>query len=251
MRRLRDEENITPIGHFHYIDDFTDTDFTLEFLELIENEYLNMENHYLPMGVEKCSPRPSPGDRYHGEKASAELLKMRRSYINRDYSRKILKVWEQQGYMHEVQRRLGYRFTLLKGTLNRQSAPGDEFFIDISLANNRFARLTILAVCCCCFATLMIQPNYGLSTCLMTPDSGWAAIRFNYITMQVCPMIFQKESMMFFFIIPTRWKGFLDIRIIRFTWPILIPGGLKPDTTDITIIFACRNLPMPPHFPVA
>lgn len=104
-----------------------------------EKEYLSKENRYLPMGGETCNPRPDAGDRYHCETALAELAQMRWSYLNRDYSRRILDVWEEQGCMSEVMRRLGYRFVLEKGSFSRQATPGGVFNFNITLQNEGFA----------------------------------------------------------------------------------------------------------------
>lgn len=104
-----------------------------------EKEYLSKENRYLPMGGETCNPRDDAGDRYHCETALYELDWLRWSYLNRDYSRRILDTWVDQGCMPEVKRRLGYRFALQEGSFGSRATPGGTFDFNLTLQNHGFA----------------------------------------------------------------------------------------------------------------
>lgn len=104
-----------------------------------QKHYLNLDTRYVPMGGETCNPRPDAGDRYHCETALLELDQMNYSFLNYNYSRRILDTWVEQGCMPEVERRLGYRFAIRTGSFSRKVAPGGTFYFDLEMKNEGFA----------------------------------------------------------------------------------------------------------------
>ncbi|TVQ14730.1 MAG: DUF4832 domain-containing protein [Balneolaceae bacterium] len=101
--------------------------------------YLSLDTRYVPMGGETCNPRPDAGDRYHCETALSELAMMRYSFLNYNYSRRILDTWVEQGCMPEVERRLGYRFAMTSGSYSRTADAGGTFHFNLGLLNEGFA----------------------------------------------------------------------------------------------------------------
>jgi hypothetical protein len=105
----------------------------------IKSEYLARETRFVPMGGETCDPRPDAGDRYHCPSALRELDLLNWSFLNYNYSRRILDTWVEQGCMREVERRLGYRLAMRSGSYSRTVAPGGTFHVDLEMVNEGFA----------------------------------------------------------------------------------------------------------------
>ncbi|HEX7069976.1 MAG TPA: DUF4832 domain-containing protein [Rhodothermales bacterium] len=103
-----------------------------------EKNYLNKDTHFVPMGGETCTPQGGTVY-YHCENALKELAQMHWSFLNRDYYRGILQVWEEEGCMADVQRRLGYRFVLEEGRYTSTVTPGGTFRLELDLRNDGFA----------------------------------------------------------------------------------------------------------------
>jgi hypothetical protein len=102
----------------------------------VEYPYLEAETKYLPMGGETCAVNPP---RSECPTALEELARFHWSYLNTDYHPGVITSWADDGCLHEVKRRLGYRFTLVEGTYANEVKPGDGFPIDIELRNDGWA----------------------------------------------------------------------------------------------------------------
>jgi hypothetical protein len=107
--------------------------------EWIKSDYLARETRFVPMGGETCNPSPDAGDRYHCPTALKELDLLNWSFLNFNYSRRILDTWVQQGCMREVERRLEYRLAMRNGSYSRTVAPGGTFHFDLEMINEGFA----------------------------------------------------------------------------------------------------------------
>ena len=105
----------------------------------IKAQYLARETRFVPMGGETCNPSPDAGDRYHCPTALRELDLLNWSFLNYNYSRRILDTWVEQGCMREVERRLGYRLAMRSGSYSRTVAPGGTFHVDLEMVNEGFA----------------------------------------------------------------------------------------------------------------
>lgn len=97
-----------------------------------EKAYLEAETNYLPMGGETCQANSPRSD---WTNASVELARFHWSYLNIDYHRDVLNSWNAGGHLDEINRRLGYRFTLNSGYYTEQVRPGKSFAISIRLQN--------------------------------------------------------------------------------------------------------------------
>lgn len=103
-----------------------------------EKRFLNEDVKYTTMGGETCDP--SPGWTHFGcDRAMTELVQMRWSMLHTDYSRIILNRWVTEGCMPEVDRRLGYRLSLLRGAFSETVAPGSAFTFELDVTNKGFA----------------------------------------------------------------------------------------------------------------
>lgn len=101
-----------------------------------ERPYLAAETTYLPMGGETCAPNPP---RSECATALAEMAQFHWSYVNADYHRDVLASWRSGGCMPEIERRLGYRFTLTEGSFGTSASPGGSLPVRIGVRNDGFA----------------------------------------------------------------------------------------------------------------
>jgi hypothetical protein len=105
----------------------------------IEKNFLNLDNRYVVQGGETCN-----GDResqpYIGcANALKDLVRMRWSDLNANFDKEVLKVWEVQGCIAEIKRRLGYRFRLLNSVIPHTIKPGGSFSINFTIVNDGWA----------------------------------------------------------------------------------------------------------------
>ena len=99
----------------------------------VERPYLAADTTHLPMGGETCAVNPP---RSECASAVAEMMQFHWSYLNADYHPDVLASWRTGGCMPEVQRRLGYRFTLTDGSYR---VSGRTLSVRISVRNDGFA----------------------------------------------------------------------------------------------------------------
>lgn len=101
-------------------------------------DYVERLTTYTPMGGETCNV-----DRQRNAcpVALEELARFHYSYLNRDYNKSVYGIWKEQGCFDEIDRRLGYRLTLIQATLPRRAAPGRPLTVRIELRNDGFAPL--------------------------------------------------------------------------------------------------------------
>jgi len=107
-----------------------------------EYPYLEEDTKYVVMGGETGDPSfaadPAP-DRLNCYTATKELEQFHWSFLNIDWYTPTLHSWRDNGCLPEIQRRLGYRFTLVEGAYADGVRPGDEFAIDMKLRNDGWA----------------------------------------------------------------------------------------------------------------
>jgi hypothetical protein len=97
--------------------------------------YVGNDGRYTPAGGETCAVYAPKTD------CSAAVANMENghwSYLNRDYNRLVLDLWDSQGCGPEVERRLGYRFVLDRAAHTEAVAPGGELDVEIDLRNTGF-----------------------------------------------------------------------------------------------------------------
>jgi hypothetical protein len=102
----------------------------------VERPYLQAETTYLPMGGETCAANPPRSD---CGTALRELAEYHWSYLNADYHPDVLGRWRGAGCMPEVQRRLGYRFTLTQGRFATGARAGGALQVRLDIRNDGWA----------------------------------------------------------------------------------------------------------------
>ncbi|MFI6423777.1 DUF4832 domain-containing protein [Promicromonospora sp. NPDC050880] len=98
----------------------------------LDQEYLEAESRYVPVGGETCAVN---APRSEWASASAELARYHYSYLNRDYNQDVLNSWGQEG-IAETARRLGYRFVLESSSV---SARGSAPTVSVTVRNDGWA----------------------------------------------------------------------------------------------------------------
>ncbi len=71
--------------------------------------------------------------------ALAILTEDHMSYLNRDYNRAVLDLWDTQGCGAEIDRRLGHRFALAHAAHTEAVAPGGVLEVEVAVHNHGFA----------------------------------------------------------------------------------------------------------------
>ena len=102
----------------------------------MERPYLAADSAYLPVGGETCAVnRP----RSECASAIAEMTQFHWSYLNADYHPDVLASWRNGGCMPEIQRRLGYRFTLTQTSFSATATSGGTLAVRIAVRNDGFS----------------------------------------------------------------------------------------------------------------
>ncbi len=99
--------------------------------------YIAKDCLYVPMGGETCHVSK------YCERGNAlcQMNRLHWSLLNSSWNPALCQIWEKEGCLDEVKRRLGYRFELLSGTYDTSLSPGSPFHYTIRLTNLGFASL--------------------------------------------------------------------------------------------------------------
>ena len=123
------------IGHHNDCFLASSTDFGTYANPAAEKAWLNLETQYLPMGGETCAVS------YRSDSATArtEMQQMHYSYLNSGYHAQVLADWQADGFLDEVKRNLGYRFSLTQADYESNIDQGEALSIDLELQNTGWA----------------------------------------------------------------------------------------------------------------
>ncbi len=124
------------IGHHNDCFLASATDFGTYENTSVEYPYLAAETQYLSMGGETCAPNPPRSD---CASALSEMAQFHYSYLNNDYESTVLNSWSNAGCRPEIDRRLGYRFSLVSATLPTTASRGSVLSVSLALKNEGFA----------------------------------------------------------------------------------------------------------------
>lgn len=107
-----------------------------------QKPYIAQETLYVPVGGETDIEDPTQA----AEEASfdatiAEMSRMHWTFIQSGYSEVVTDMWRANGTFDELNRRMGYRFQLVKGTYSEQVAQGNKISLNLQIRNNGFAPL--------------------------------------------------------------------------------------------------------------
>ena len=105
--------------------------------------FLSEDNRFVPQGGESCGSDVDSSafsqPYVHCANAMTDLAMMRWSTINIDYHPMVIALWQQEGCLSEMRRRLGYRLRLVEAELPTRIAPGRQLSINLTIANDGWA----------------------------------------------------------------------------------------------------------------
>lgn len=102
--------------------------------------YLALDNQFLPQGGETCSVDADAQPYIGCENAQLELKRASYSALNRGYHLKVYQRWQKEGCLKDVQKRLGYRFRLLEGSIPTAAQNGSSLTVSLKMTNEGYAR---------------------------------------------------------------------------------------------------------------
>jgi hypothetical protein len=98
--------------------------------------YVAGDGRFTAVGGETCAVYAPRSD---CSAALAILASDHTSYLNRQYNRAVLDLWDAQGCGQEIEQRLGHRFALAHVAHTETVAPGGELDVEITVRNHGFA----------------------------------------------------------------------------------------------------------------
>jgi hypothetical protein len=125
------------VGHHNdcFLADYNDVGTYSDTTE--ETNYLSIDSKYVPVGGETCAP----GSFSECANSLYQMKRLHWTYLNNDYHRQVIKDWDFNCCLEEIQKKLGYRFVLLNGEFTDSSKPGGLISIKVKLTNIGFASL--------------------------------------------------------------------------------------------------------------
>ena len=103
-----------------------------------DQKYLTELTRFTPMSGETCAPFPP---RSECLSALQEMALLHFSAINEAYHKGILRSWEEDGCLEEINNRMGYRLSLTSVDFNEQVRPGGFINLTVNLTNTGFASI--------------------------------------------------------------------------------------------------------------
>jgi len=98
--------------------------------------YLEQDTAFVAMGGETCNVNPPRSD---CPTALEEMQRFHYGYVNHEYHPQVVDAWSTQGCRDEMQRRLGYRFTVVSVDHPEAVRPGGVFPLTVRLHNDGWA----------------------------------------------------------------------------------------------------------------
>lgn len=107
-----------------------------------QKPYIAQETLYVPVGGETDIEDPTQAAEEASYDATiAEMSRMHWTFIQSGFSEVVTNMWRANGTFDELNRRMGYRFQLVKGTFSEQVAQGNKISLNLQIRNNGFAPL--------------------------------------------------------------------------------------------------------------
>lgn len=107
-----------------------------------QKPYIAQETLYVPVGGETDIEDPTQAAKEASFDATiAEMSRMHWTFIQSGFSEVVTDMWRANGTFDELNRRMGYRFQLVKGTFSEQVAQGNKISLNLQIRNNGFAPL--------------------------------------------------------------------------------------------------------------
>ncbi len=107
-----------------------------------QKPYLAQETLYVPMGGE-CDVYDEALAAVYCTRAKtvADMSRLHWTYINKGYAEETTQMWRDNGTFNEINRDMGYRFQLVKGTYGEQVEQGAKLSVNLQIKNVGYAPL--------------------------------------------------------------------------------------------------------------
>ena len=107
-----------------------------------QKPYLAQETLYVPMGGE-CDVYDEALAAVYCTRAKtvADMSRLHWTYINKGYAEETTDMWRDNGTFNEINRDMGYRFQLVKGTYGEQVEQGAKLSVNLQIKNVGYAPL--------------------------------------------------------------------------------------------------------------
>lgn len=125
------------VGHHNDCFLSSDTDFGT-YASPMWKDYVAQETLYTPHGGETCATDPPRSD---CPASTMEMAQLHTSHLNALYNPQVLDGWTQQGCMPDVKKKLGYRFSIAKGSWSERVRPGGVLHLSLTIRNSGWASL--------------------------------------------------------------------------------------------------------------
>ena len=107
-----------------------------------EKPYLAQETLYVPLGGETDITDLNLTKQWATyEKTTAEMSRLHWTFIQSGYAETTTNYWRNNGTFDELNRKMGYRYQLVKGTYSDQVAAGNKLSVNLQLKNVGYAPL--------------------------------------------------------------------------------------------------------------
>ena len=107
-----------------------------------QKPYLAQETLYVPIGGECDVYKDELAEVFcTREKTVADMSRLHWSYINKGYAEATTGMWRRNGTFDELNRNMGYRFQLVKGTYGDQVKQGEKLSVNLQIKNVGYAPL--------------------------------------------------------------------------------------------------------------
>ena len=107
-----------------------------------QKPYIAQETLYVPLGGESCildEDVVSSNASY--AKTTAEMSRLHWTFIQSGYSTVVTNRWREDGTFDELNRKMGYRYQLVKGSYSDQVTTGGTLSVNLQIRNNGYAPL--------------------------------------------------------------------------------------------------------------
>lgn len=110
-----------------------------------ERTYWSAESRYTIMGGETCGTSqfchcdPFDDGSVHAHGTMIDMAEYHFTYVNNGYHQKVLQRWKDEGCYEQIEKRLGYRLTLLKAFFTPSPAPGTDMRVVLKINNSGFS----------------------------------------------------------------------------------------------------------------
>ena len=107
-----------------------------------QKPYLAKETLYVPIGGETDILDPNKVEQWASyDKTIAEMSRLHWTFIQGYYSQVVTNVWRGDGTFDELNRRMGYRYQLVRGTYSDEVERGKKMSVNLQIKNVGFAPL--------------------------------------------------------------------------------------------------------------